>query len=77
MTAAPILMPPNTKVSDALRLLVHNRYRYALVGYDQQAIGIVLISVIFAEVTRHLGSSVEEVEHFIRGGAFSDQGAVN
>jgi CBS domain-containing protein len=77
MTPSPTLMPPGTKVSDALRLVVHNRYRYALVGEDQRVIGIVMISRIFAEVTKQLGNSVEEIDQFIRGGFFSDHDAIN
>ncbi len=77
MTRNPTMIAPETKISDALRQVVLNRYRYALVGREGIAAGIVLISRIFAEVSAHLGSSVEEIENFIRGGAFSDRGSLN
>jgi hypothetical protein len=36
-----------------------------------------MISRIFAEVTKQLGNSVEEIDQFIRGGFFSDHDAIN
>ncbi len=77
MTPDPTLMPPSTKVTDALRLVVNNRYRYALVGQNHKAVGIVLVSRIFAEVTKQLGNNVEDIDHFIRDGVVSDGGALH
>ena len=77
MTPDPTLIPPNTKASDALRQVVHHRYRYALVGQDRKAIGIVLISRIFAEVTKNLDNNVDEIDAFIRDGVFSDRGPLH
>ncbi len=77
MTPSPTLLPSDTKVSDALRWVVRNKYRYALIGQNQKAAGIVVISRIFAEVTMILGSNVEEIDHFIRGDVGSDHQALN
>ncbi len=77
MTREPTMIPPETKASDALRQVVRNRFRYALVGRDGIAAGIVVISRIFAEVAKHLGSDVEDIENFIRSGAYSGHSSLN
>ena len=71
MSRNPVLISPDTNVFDALKLVVRNFFRYALVGVERHVVGVVPISSIFAEVTKAMGNDIVEIDGFIRGDSFA------
>ena len=67
MSRNPVLIPPDTNVFEALKLVVGSFFRYALVGLERQVVGVVPVSRIFAEVTKTMGNDIDDIDSFIRG----------
>lgn len=67
MSRDPVLLPPDTTVTEALKQVVSRFFRYAVVGTGHQVMGVVPVSLIFAEITKALGSDIGDIDRFIQG----------
>ncbi|MEI6557875.1 MAG: CBS domain-containing protein [Rhodospirillaceae bacterium] len=67
MSNKPFMISPDTDVFDALRQVVSKYFRYAVIGSDGRAVGVVAVNTIFAEVTKSLGNDIGDIDRFILG----------
>jgi len=70
MTKNPKTMPPETKVTVALKIMAKNGYRHIPVEVDGNVVGIVSITDVFTESKKKLGGDIKDIEDFILGDAF-------
>ena len=71
MTANPVLMPPETGLAEALRLVVTRYFRFAVVGSAGRVVGVVPVSLIFAEIARAMDDDITDIDRFIKGEVLS------
>ena len=70
MTKNPKTMPPETKVTAALKIMAKNGYRHIPVEVDGNVVGIVSITDVFTESKKKLGGDIKDIEDFILGDVF-------
>ena len=67
MSRNPVLIAPETPVSEALKQVVTRYFRYAVVGAEGRAAGVVPVNLIFAEITRALDNDIGDIDRYIQG----------
>ena len=67
MSRNPVLIAPETPVSEALKQVVTRYFRYAVVGAEGRVAGVVPVNLIFAEITRALDNDIGDIDRYIQG----------